>query len=444
MIKLPSQVNKALTLLEAAGFEAYVVGGCVRDSLMGKAPVDYDVATSALPRETERVFRMYKVIETGIKHGTLTVIIDSMPIEITTYRVEGRYLDCRHPSSVSFTGSLREDMARRDFTMNALAYAPGAGGSGIVDCFGGIEDIEAGVIRCVGSPGRRFKEDALRIMRALRFASVTGFKIEEKTLSAMEKNKDLLRDISAERVREELVKLLCGEYAERCLIESAGIIGAVIPEILDMKGFCQCNPHHIYDVLTHSAVAAGAICPEPSLRLAAFFHDIGKPKCFSVDSDGVGHFFGHGPISARITERIMERLKFDKETRQIVTELIRLHDVQIEPSEKAVRRLMNKISPEMFFSLLQLKRADNLAQSPDYRSRQGYYDELEAIGRSVIEREECYSLRDLAINGNDLIYIGIPQGKEIGEVLSCLLDKVIEGKIVNERAALIEEARRVK
>ncbi len=440
MIKLPSQVNKALTLLGEAGFEAYAVGGCIRDCLMGKFPSDYDVTTSALPRETESVFSSYKVIETGIKHGTVTVIIDDMPIEITTYRVEGQYFDCRHPGSIRFTRSLREDVARRDFTMNAVAFAPGAG---IVDYFGGTEDIEAGVIRCVGNPDRRFKEDALRIMRALRFASVTGFEIEEKTLWAMEDNKKLLQEISAERVRDELVKLLCGRHAEKCIVENADIIGAVIPEILYMKGFRQCNPHHVYDVLTHSAVAVGAVDATPVLRLAALFHDIGKPKCFSLDNEGVGHFFGHASISAELTEKIMSRLKFDNDTKQKVTELVRLHDLQIELSEKAVKRVMNKISPEMFFDLLQLKRADNLAQSPEYRSRQRYYDELESIAKEIIEKEECFSLRDLAIDGNDLITIGFTQGKEIGKVLAMLLEEVIEGRFPNDRKKLINEACRL-
>lgn len=441
MIKLPSQVNKALALLEEAGFEAYAVGGCIRDSLMGEIPLDYDVTTSALPRATERVFSSYKVIETGIKHGTVTVIIDSVPIEITTYRVEGQYFDRRHPGSVCFTKSLREDVARRDFTMNAVAFAPDVG---IVDYFGGKKDIEAGVIRCVGNPERRFKEDALRIMRALRFASVTGFEIEEKTLSAMEENKGLLQDISAERVRDELTKLLCGRHAEKCIVENADIIGEVIPEILDMKGFRQCNPHHIHDVLTHSAVAVGAIGATPTLRLATLFHDIGKPKCFSLDSDSVGHFFGHASISAELTEKIMSRLKFDNDTKQKVTELVRLHDLQIESSEKAVKRVLNKISPEMFFDLLQLKRADNLAQSPEYRDRQRYYDELESMAKEIIEKEECFSLRDLAVDGNDLITIGFPQGKEIGKVLAMLLEEVIEGKLSNDREELIKKARYFK
>lgn len=433
MIKLPNQVDRALELLEKAGFEAYIVGGCVRDNIMGKIPSDYDITTSALPEEVEKTFSAYRTLETGMKHGTVTVIIDKMPIEITTYRREGKYLDNRHPSHVEFTRSLKEDMARRDFTMNAIAFNHR---TGLVDCFGGERDIESRIIRCVGNPDERFKEDALRIMRALRFSSVMGFEIESQTLEAAMNNRELLKNISAERLREELVKLICGSDVRRCLMQSAEILGAVIPELLEMRGFDQKNKHHIYDVLEHTAVAVENIPAEPELRLAALFHDVGKPRCFSVDREGTGHFYNQADIGAELTKDIMSRLKFDNATKETVTELVRLHGVQIENTPKAVKRALNRLSPEMFFNLMKLKRADNLAQNPEYRHRQAYYEELEETAKRIIENEECFSLRDLAIDGNDLIALGFVPGKEMGTILDRLLEAVIMKEVPNEKDIL--------
>lgn len=439
MIRLPKQVVTALKLLEASGYEAYIVGGCVRDYIMGIEPHDYDITTSALPEETKQVFKRYKVIETGIKHGTVTVLMDYEPIEITTFRVDADYIDGRHPSSVSFTKSLREDVARRDFTMNAIAMDCRGD---IFDYFGGRQDIENRVIRCVGEPITRFNEDALRIMRALRFSSVTGFNIEEKTHEAMRETKDLLCKVSAERIREELVRLLCGKNVKKVLMEDVDILAVFMPELAKMEGFDQRNPHHIFDVLEHTATVVEMADKEPVVRLAALFHDIGKPDCFTVDEAGIGHFYGHGAISAEMTRSVMNRLKFDNDTKKKVLELVEKHDAHIEPSQRAVKRVLNKLSEEQFFNLMALKRADNFGQSPLHRERQKHYDKLEEIAGEIIEQEQCFSLKDLCVNGSDLISIGFKPGNEIGEMLKFLLEEVIDGKIENERQKLLDLAQK--
>ena len=441
MIRLPKQVIAALRLLEESGHEAYIVGGCVRDYIMGIEPHDYDITTSALPEETKQVFSGYQVIDTGIKHGTVTVVIDHEPIEITTFRIDDDYLDGRHPSKVRFTKSLKEDAARRDFTMNAIAMDYRGN---LYDYFGGKEDIDKGIIRCVLEPAARFREDALRIMRALRFSSVTGFNIEAKTHEAMRDSKELLLKISAERIREELVKLLCGKNVKKILMEDVDILAVFMPELAKMKGFDQRNPHHVFDVLEHTAEVVQMAKKEPVIRLAALFHDIGKPECFTVDEKGIGHFYGHGAISTEITRSVMNRLKFDNDTKKKVLELVENHDAPIEPSERAVKRVLNKLSQEQFFNLIELKRADNLGQSRDFRDRQLYYDRLVEIAGEIIAQEQCFSLKDLCVNGRDLISIGFKPGKGIGEMLKFLLDEVIDGKIENERQKLLDLAQKKK
>jgi len=436
-INIPSQVNIVLNSLENAGYEAYIVGGCVRDSLMGIQPKDYDVTTSALPEETKEVFRDYHVIETGIKHGTVTVMVDKEPIEITTYRIDENYVDNRHPESVTFTRSLREDMARRDFTMNALGYNPSCG---IVDYFGGIEDIKQGIIRAVGDGEKRFEEDALRIMRALRFAAVTGFAVEEETIKAARKRKDLLHNISAERIREELSKLLCGRDARRVLMEYVDILGVILPELLEMKGFEQYNHWHIYDVLEHTAVALENVPPVPVLRFAALFHDMGKPATFFQDCSGVGHFYGHGDVSRDMAAVIMERLKFDNAAKDRILRLVEKHDMQITAEEKAVKRALNKLGEDGFYDLIALARADNLAQNPLLAKRQEHYDKLEIIAGEIIAKEECFSLKSLAVNGRDLMGVGFSQGPELGAALENLLECVISGEIDNKKEELLKKA----
>ena len=434
MIHIPDEVKTAISTLAANGFEAYIVGGCVRDSLLGGNPKDYDITTSAEPEEVEKIFGNFRVIETGIKHGTVTVLINKMPLEITTFRIDSDYSDNRHPENVTFTKSLEEDTARRDFTMNALAYNDERG---ICDFYGGTDDIKNKIIRCVGDADKRFGEDALRIMRAIRFSSVLGFEIEENTKRAVFKNKELLRNISSERIASELVKLLCGANVRKVLMEYIDVLGVVIPELLPMKGFDQKNIHHIYDVLEHTAAAVENIEPTPVLRLTALFHDIGKPECFFM-KDGQGHFYGHADIGADMTTKILSRLKFDNNTKNTVTKLVKIHDVQIEETDTAVKRCMNKHTPEIFFLLLKMKRADTLAQSPMCRERLEYLDRLEKRANEIINRKACFSMKDLAVNGNDLIKLGVKPGKELGNILKHLLEAVIEGKLPNDKNTLIK------
>ena len=431
---MPEEVKTAISKLTQNGFEAYIVGGCVRDSLLGDKPKDYDITTSAEPEEVEKIFSNYRVIETGIKHGTVTVLINKMPLEITTFRIDSDYSDNRHPTNVTFTKSLEEDTARRDFTMNALAYNDERG---ICDFYGGSEDIKNKIIRCVGDSNQRFNEDALRIMRAIRFSSVLGFKIEDNTKRAILQNKELLKNISSERIANELVKLLCGENVRKVLLEYIDVLGVVIPELLPMKGFDQRNIHHIYDILEHTAVAVENIEPTPILRLTALFHDIGKPKCFFM-KNGEGHFYGHSEVGAKMTENILSRLKFDNNTKNTVTKLVKIHDVQIEETEAAVKRCMNKHTSEIFFMLLKMKRADTLAQSPICRDRLEYLDRLEKTAREIIAQNACFSLKDLTINGSDLIEMGFKPGREIGVILKNLLDEVIGGKLPNKKEELIK------
>lgn len=436
-MNLPNNVLYILNRLKACGYEAYIVGGCVRDALMGIPPHDYDITTSATPEEVEEVFVHLHVIKTGLKHGTVTVMLEGEPYEITTFRVESGYSDNRHPDSVSFTNSLAEDLSRRDFTVNAMAYNPDVG---VVDLFGGRADIEGKVLRCVGDPTLRFTEDALRILRLLRFASVLGFQIDESTAVAARELKERLSYVSAERIAAELCKLIVGKGAGSVLKEYVEILGAVIPELLPMKDFDQKNYHHVYDVLTHTAVAVDSAPAEKCIRLAALFHDIGKPTVFSVDEKGIGHFYGHASVSASMTETILTRLKFDNVTKSIVFRLVKWHDWVIEPTEPVVKKALGKMTPEFFRSLVLLKRADNLAQSPVYHTRQAEYDRLEAVANKILDEQECFSLKDLEVKGADLLALGVPQGKSIGLLLNRLLDAVINREVENNKEALLEKA----
>ncbi len=433
-VPVPWQVEKVISTLEQNGYMAYLVGGALRDLMLGRVASDYDVATSARPEETERVFAGEKIIETGLKHGTVTVLIDWLPIEITTFRVDGPYADGRHPDSVAFTPDVREDLARRDFTMNAIAYSPR---EGFVDPFGGEKDIEDGMIRCVGDPLRRFEEDGLRVMRAVRFASELGFEVEPKTAAAVHSESGMLERVSAERIAVELNKTLVGDGAGRVLEEFSDVFCRFIPELEPCIGFDQMNPHHCFDVFTHAVHAACAAPPKKDLRLAALLHDVGKPRCFTVDESGTGHFYGHAAVSEQIARGVLRRLKYDNETVRTVTTLIKYHSYQPEPNERSVRRALNKLGAETFFDLLDLKRADNRAQAPEYLYRQGDFDELERIAREIIAKDECFSLKDLAVGGRDLIEAGCPEGPEVGRGLEALLGLVIDGALPNEKEALI-------
>ncbi len=435
---LPDEVKKAISMLENAGFEAYAVGGCVRDSLLGKNPMDYDVTTSAVPEEMKKVFKNEHLIETGLKHGTLTVLMNKSPIEITAFRVDKDYEDNRHPSKVEFTRSLKEDLARRDFTVNALAYNEK---TGVTDIFGGISDLEHGIIRCVGEPDARFGEDALRIMRALRFASCLGFEIEEKTAFSIHKNRKLLKNVSTERLSSEFSKLICGKNAGKILLEYHDVICVLISELAVLKGFEQHHFRHDKDVFGHSVAVLENTPPNPDLRLAALLHDIAKPRCFSVDENGTGHFFGHAPLGAKMAEDILSRMKYDNRTKNAVCELIRRHEDRFEPNPRSIKRILGKIGYEAYSDLLSLMFADDMGKKPEYRNPRSFYDEYLRIAKEIIEKDECFSLKNLAVGGADLLEAGIKPGPEMGRILDILLEKVVDGEIPNEKEKLIEFAK---
>lgn len=436
MFVLPHQVEFAINELTAAGYEAYVVGGSVRDLLRGETPSDYDITTSAEPEETKAVFSGERIIETGIQHGTVTLLKDDTPLEITTYRIDGDYTDNRRPNSVKFTRTLTEDLARRDFTINAMAYSPK---NGVVDAFGGEADLKNGIIRSVGDADRRFNEDALRIMRGLRFSAVLGFEIEEETRKSIFKNKNLLKNISAERIQVELVKLLCGKNARRVIVEYFEVLEVVLPEIGGMKGFDQKTPWHIYDVLNHTALAVEKSPITPVFRLAALLHDCGKVDAFSVDKKGIGQFCGHPEVSYQKAKTALKRLKFDNATQSAVLTLIKYHDFYLEPDKISVKKALNLLGTETFFMLLELKRADKLAQNPELtKSDFKTLDDIENVAKEIIKNNECFSLKTLAVKGDDLIKIGIPADKELGKTLEFLLDSVIDERVENKKEELLK------
>ena len=432
-------LKTAISILENNGYEAYLVGGCVRDNLLAVAPKDYDITTNALPSQVIAAFNNYKIIVIGLKHGTVIVIIEDMPIEITTYRVDGEYTDNRRPDNVSFTRDLKEDLARRDFTINALAYN---NKDGIIDFFGGIEDLKNKIIRCVGIPDQRFNEDALRILRALRFSSVLGFEIQTNTAESIHKNKKLLLNIANERISIEFSKLLCGDNKEieKILIEYIDVFGVFIPELLPMKGFDQNNNYHIYDVYKHSVKAVINTPKVLMLRLSAFFHDIGKPLSYSQDNKGTGHFYGHSKKSEEMVRIILRRLKFDNSIIEIVSSLVLYHDITIEVDEKKIKHVLNNFSYDVYKSLIALKRADILSQNPKFLSRLETLDKIEKMIDKIISEGQCYTIDKLEIDGNDLIKLKIPQGNKLGKTLDYLLTAVINGDFPNEREILLNKA----
>ena len=429
---IPQEVCAVLQTLERAGYEAYIVGGCVRDMRMCKAPHDWDVTTSALPQETMALFDHF-AIPTGLQHGTVTVRSGGLSCEVTTFRTEGDYPDHRHPAAVTFSRSLREDLQRRDLTVNAMAMD--VRGT-LHDPFGGQADIRRRILRCVGEPERRFQEDALRILRTLRFSATLGFVIEEDTHRALRAQCGDLRYVAAERVREELTKLLCGTDVLRVLLDDPQVLGVVLPEILPCVGFDQHNRHHCYDVWGHTAHAVAAAPPDSVLRWAMLLHDLGKPRCFTMDEQGVGHFHGHHRPGAEMAEAICRRLRFDRATAQRICTLVRYHDRPIPLTGKAIRRAMNQLGAEVLRQLCAVKRADNLAQHPDYRSRQREIDEGEAIMDALLEKDACFSLKQLAVNGRDMTALGL-EGPAIGQALQTLLEAVMDGETDNDRAALL-------
>ena len=429
---LPQEVKNVLLRLESAGYAAYAVGGCVRDTLRGVTPHDYDITTAARPEAVLALFEGY-AIPTGLQHGTVTVRQNGQSFEVTTFRADGPYTDHRRPDSVAFSESLEEDLQRRDFTVNAMAMDVRGQ---VYDFHGGEADLRAGILRCVGDAEQRFNEDALRILRCLRFASVLGFAIEPKTAAAVENCAPLLRHIAAERIREEMTKLLCGEQATEILLRYPAVFAVFLPEILPCVGFDQQNVHHLYDVWQHTAHAVGHAPPDPLLRWTLLLHDLGKPECFTVDEAGQGHFYGHDDLGAQLAADIAQRLRFDKKSSERMALLIARHMRQIEPTDKAVGRVLRQLGEEALRQLLAVKRADASACHPDYAWQTGHLDAVEAVLDRLLTEDTCFTLRDLAIDGHDLMALGL-QGSAIGQALNAALDAVVEGELPNEREAMI-------
>ena len=436
-ITIPDEVQYIINTLENNGHEAYAVGGCVRDSLLGKEPKDWDICTPALPEQTEKYFAGHHIIETGLQHGTITLRLNQQPFEITTYRIDGVYTDNRHPDKVEFANDLKEDLSRRDFTINAMAYNPK---SGIIDFFGGAEDLDYGIIKCVGDADKRFQEDALRIMRALRLASVLGFSISGDTSAAMFDNKKLLNNIAAERIAIELNKLIIGNGARGILLKYISVITEIIPELAPAIGFEQNNPYHCYDVLNHILFSVESARKNVHIRLAMLFHDIAKPECYT-EVDGVGHAYGHQQAGSDTAKRILLRLKYDRDTIETVTQLILYHSADIQPHRKHIRRWLNKIGEKRLRQLLEVKRADAMAQSPYIRREKidGLTDIL-ILTDEIIKQRQCFSLKDLAVNCKDLMALGMTEGGGIGAILSQLINMVIDEQIENNKMKLLETA----
>ena len=441
-MNIPQGPDEILNRLTAAGFQAYAVGGCVRDSILGTVPGDWDICTSALPEETEACFSDLRVVETGLKHGTVTVIFQGVPYEITTFRSDGNYLDHRRPQQVSFVRTLKEDLLRRDFTINAMAV--GLDGE-IQDPFGGRQDLTDGIIRCVGDPDTRFTEDALRILRGLRFASRLGFSIAPETAAAMERNKNLLSYVSGERIYKELTGILIGTYAQSVLEQYGGVLAAVLPEIQPSMGFLQRNPFHNRDVWQHTLEALGKSGPDPIVRWALLLHDLGKPDCFTLDDRGIGHFYGHPQRSMELAERILDRFHGDKKTRDTICLLVRDHDREAPATIKNARRWIARYGRDNVRLLLEVKRCDCLAHvdTPKTRARYNNLMEMTRLIRECLETEQCFSVRDLPVKGGDVMALGVPAGPQVGRILERLLDGVLDGTCPPEREALLERLKQV-
>lgn len=440
LISIPPGPAQLLHRLEEAGFEAYAVGGCVRDSLRGETPSDWDLCTSARPEEMTACFAGLRVIPTGIKHGTVTVVLDGVGYEITTYRVETGYTDHRHPDGVCFVRSLEEDLARRDFTVNAMAWHPQRG---LCDPFGGEQDLHRGMIRCVGHAATRFEEDALRILRALRFASQLNFTIEEDTAHSVRSMAADLCSLPGERLGAELKKLLCGPGAGRILWEFWPVFCEIIPDLTPLTGAAQDNPHHCYSMDRHTVEAVAAAPAIAEVRLCMLFHDIAKPLCRTTDSNGVGHYKGHPALSARIAAQALRTLRFDRATIERVCLLIRYHDERFSPDAPSVKRMLGLLGPQAYRQLLAVQRSDALAKGNGV----GATESLERIcaaqaqAERILRMGECYSLTGLAVRGEDLLASGIPAGPAVGICLSRLLDAVIEGQLPNHRESLLDWVR---
>ena len=442
-IAVPDKARHIVNTIQAAGYEAYVVGGCVRDSLLGREPQDWDITTSARPEQVKALFP--RTVDTGLQHGTVTVLQDREGFEVTTYRIDGEYEDSRHPREVAFTRNLEEDLKRRDFTINAMAYNDD---KGLVDFFGGTEDIRAGIIRCVGKPAERFGEDALRILRAIRFSAQLGYKIDNETKEGIRELAPTLKNISAERIQTELVKMMVSPHPD--YLREAYLLGVTkvfLPEFDLAMETEQRHPHHMYSVGEHILHSLSAVEADKVLRLTMLFHDIGKPATLTVDENGITHFHGHAAVSAEMAKKILRRLKFDNDTISMVSRLVLYHDYgnDTEPTMRLVRRAMNKIGEDAFPALFQIRYADMCAQS-DYQREEKtrQLEKWRMLYEKILEEKQCVSLKTLAVTGSDLIAAGMKPGKELGDMLQKLLEMVLEEPSLNTKDQLLEKVIKIK
>jgi tRNA nucleotidyltransferase (CCA-adding enzyme) len=439
MFILPTYVDTVLDTLTESGYEAYIVGGCVRDFLLGRTPSDFDVTTSATPAQTIEAFKGFQVIETGLKHGTVTVLVDSHQVEVTTYRVDGAYSDGRHPDSVEYTSSLKDDLSRRDFTINAMAYNRT---EGIVDEFNGVMDLNNRVIRCVGDPKLRFSEDALRILRAIRFSSQLSFSIDKDTSYVVHSYRDSLQRVSKERINAELNKLLLGDNVYSVLMEYSDVMATIIPEVSDCIGFNQRSRYHKYSVWEHMAVSVANAPEYLDVRLAMLLHDVAKPATFTLDEEGHGHFTHHAYVGADTVRKVLRDLKYDNETVRRVTALVYHHDDDFY-TEYEVKKCMNEVGFETFLELMAVQTADSESKQDFCRSRIAHIDSVRRFAIDVVMCGDCISLKQLAVRGGDLKRLGY-EGKQIGDTLELLLDEVMRGNLHNEAPELLEYAERLK
>ncbi len=440
-IELPEKAKYIIDTITQAGYEAYIVGGCVRDAILGREPQDWDITTSARPEQVKELFR--RTIDTGIQHGTVTVMLDKEGFEVTTYRIDGKYEDSRHPKEVTFTPNLVEDLKRRDFTINAMAYNEE---TGLIDIFGGIQDMQQKMIRCVGDARARFGEDALRMMRAIRFSAQLGYTIEEETKEAISELAPNLKNISAERIQVELVKLLVSPNPHYLRVAyETGVTAVILPEFDKAMKTPQKHPHHQYNVGEHTLHSLQAVGADKILRLSMLFHDIGKPDTLTVDEKGITHFHTHAAVGEDITKAILKRLKFDNDTVDTVSKVVRFHDYGngVDPDMRIVRRAIHKVGEDIFPLLFPVKYADLMAQS-EYM-RQEKLDRLEKwkmLYRQIVEQSQCVSLKTMAVTGKDLIAEGMKPGKRMGTLLNTLLELVLENPQNNTKEFLLTEAKK--
>ena len=441
-IVLPKNVKLIIDILNKNGFEAFVVGGCVRDSIIDLTPHDWDICTNAKPEEIKKCFANFNTFDSGIKHGTISIVIDGEVYEVTTYRIDGTYSDNRRPDSVTFTSDIAKDLARRDFTINAMAYNEQCG---LIDPYGGRNDLLDKIIRCVGNPDFRFNEDALRIIRALRFASVYDFVIENETSESISKNADLLKNIAVERISVKFNKLLCGNGAEEILNNYRDVIAVFIPEIKPMFDYSQHTKHHNRDLWRHTTYSVKSIDKMPLLRMSMLLHDIGKPKACKRDEDGTCHFKGHPKYSAEMAEIILRRLKYPTDFIETCVTLIKYHDVRFSGSKRQLRHVMSAIGDKNVELLLKIQRADIMAQS-EYKHKEKL-EKLDLACRvyeEILADKDCFTLKQLKINGNDIKKLGVTEGVKIGKILKMLLSLVIEDKLENEKSALLNKAEEIR